>query len=246
VTTGATDPQLHRQIVEVLVAEFERSEVPARRDDVSGKVFACAWGLYAQTHRHAKAALVLTDADMAQEAHVMVRVALEHTVLLHWVVERGDAGVAALLASQSKSVNKSVRTMRQAELVVPLEVEREIGRLTPDLTESEVVGQFRQVCEQLGVLDLYVVYGVESVFVHPSVATINAYCDDGGELVTTPAREIHRGNFALLAPCLIWASRDLDRLVPRQPRTEGLGRLAASIGAHSALPPYRGTPARTT
>ena len=245
-TTGATDLLLHRQIVDVLVAEFERGKVPAQRDDVPGRVFACAWGLYAQVHRHARAALVLTNADMAQEAHVMVRVALEHTVLLHWVVERGDAGVAAMLASQSKSVNRSVRTMRQAELVVPPEVEQEIERLTPDFNESEVVGQFRQICEQLGVLDLYVVYGVESVFVHPSVATVNAYCDDRGSLVTSPARDIHRGNFALLAPCLIWAGRDLDRLVPRQPRTEGLERLAASIGAHSALPPYRDRSARAT
>jgi hypothetical protein len=239
VTTGATDPQLHRQIVEVLVAEFERSQVPTPLDDVSGRLFACAWGLYAQIHRHARAALVLTDADMAQETHVMVRVALEHTVLLHWVVERGNMGVAAMLASQSRSVNKSVRTMRQAELVVPPEVEQEIERLSPDFNEAEVVGQFRQVCEQLGVLDLYVVYGVESVFVHPSVATVNAYCDDKGKLVTAPARDIHRGNFALLAPCLIWAGRDLDRLVPGQPRTAGLENLAASIGAHGALPPYQ-------
>jgi len=176
----------------------------------------------------------------------MVRVALEHTVLLHWVVERGDAGVAAMLASQSKSVNKSVRTMRQAELVVPPEVEQEIERLTPDFNESEVVGQFRQVCEQLGILDLYVVYGVESVFVHPSVATVNAYCDDSGTLVASPARDIHRGNFALLAPCLIWAGRDLDWLIPGQPRTEGLEKLAASIGAHGALPPYRDGSARAT
>jgi Family of unknown function (DUF5677) len=235
--------------VEVLVAgqpQFERGEVPTRLERVSARVFACAWGLYAQAHRHAKAALVLTDAGMAQETHVMVRVALEHTVMLHWIVERGEAGVTALLASQSESVNKSLRTMRQAELVVPPEVEKEIERLNPDFNDSEVVGQFRQVCEQLGVLDLYVVYGGESAFVHPSAPTVNAYCDDRGQLVTSPPRDIHRGNFALLAPFLVWAGRDLDQLIPGQPRTDGLERLAASIGAHPALPPYRAPqPAQT-
>jgi hypothetical protein len=236
---GATDPHLHRQIVEVLVAEFGGSTVPAPLDDVPGRVFGCAWALYAQIHRHARAALVLTDAGLAQEAHVLVRVALEHTILLHWVVERGEAGVAAMLASQSESVNRSVKTMREAKLTVPPEVEQEIQRLTPDFNESEVVGQFRQVCEQLDVLDLYVVYGVESAFVHPSIPTINAYCDDGGTLTTSPQRDIHRGNFALLAPCLIWAGRDLDRLVPGQPRAEGLEKLAVSIGAHETLPPYQ-------
>jgi hypothetical protein len=126
------------------------------------------------------AALVLADADMAQEAHVMVRVALEHTILLHWVVERAEAGVAAMLASQSENVNKSVRTMRGAKLIVPPEVEREIEQLSPGFDESEVVGHFRKVCEQLDILDLYVVYGIESAFVHPSVSTVNAYCDDKG------------------------------------------------------------------
>jgi hypothetical protein len=190
---GATDPQLHRQIVEVLVLEFEHSQVPAPLNDVPRRVFGCAWGLYAQIHRHAKAALVLTNAGMAREAHVMVRVALEHTILLHWVVERGKAGAAAMLASQSENVNKSVKTMREAELVVPPEVEQEIERLSPDFNESEVVGQFRQVCEQLGILDLYVVYGVESAFVHPSVPTVNAYFDDSGRLATSPQRDIHVG-----------------------------------------------------
>lgn len=237
--TGVTDPQLHRQIVEVLVAEFERGEVPTRLERVSARVFACAWGFYAQIHRHAKAALVLTDAGMAQETHIMVRVALEHTVMLHWIVERREAGVTALLASQSESVNKSLRTMRLAELVVPPEVEKEIERLNPDFSASEVVGQFRQVCEQLGVLDLYVVYGGESAFVHPSAPTVNAYCGDSGQLVTSPSRDIHRWNFALLASFLIWAGRDLDQLIPGRPRTDGLERLAASIGAHPALPPYR-------
>jgi Family of unknown function (DUF5677) len=237
--TGATDPHLYRQIVEVLVVEFERGKVPTPLDHVSARVFACAWGLYAQVHRHAKAALVLTDAGMAQEAHVMVRVALEHTVMLHWIVERGEAGVTAMLASQSESVNRSLRTMRKAELVVPPEVEKEIERLSPDFSDSEVVGQFRQVCEQLDVLDLYVLYGGESAFVHPSAPTVNAYCDDSGQLVTAPQRDIHRGNFALLAPFLIWAGRDLEQLIPGQPRTDGLEKLAASIGAHAALPPYR-------
>jgi hypothetical protein len=188
---GATDPRLHRQIVEALVGEFERSAVPTPLGDVPALVFGCAWGLYAQINRHARAALVLTDADMAQETHVLVRVALEHTILLHWVIERREAGVAAMLASQSQSVSKSMRTMRQAALVVPSEVEQEIERLTPDFDEGEVVGQFRQVCEQLDVLDLYVVYGVESAFIHPSVPTVNAYCDDRGRLSNAPQRDIH-------------------------------------------------------
>jgi hypothetical protein len=175
---------------------------------------------------------------MSQESHVLVRVALEHTILLHWVAERGDAGVDAMLSTQSQNVSKSVKTMRTAKLAVPREVEEEIQRITPDLPEGEIVGQFRRICEQLDVLDLYVVYGVESTFVHPSILTINAYCDDRGILQTTPQRDLHRGNFALLAPCLIWAGRDLDSLTEDQPAAEGLERLATAIGCQPTLPLY--------
>lgn len=209
-TSGATDSALHRQITEVLVGDFERSAVPKPRTDVPGRVFACVWGLYAQLYRHARAALVLTDAGMAQESHVLVRVALEHTILLHWVAERGDAGVDSMLNSQSQNVKKSIKTMHTAKVIVPKEVKEEIERIAPDVPEGEIVGQFRRICEQLDVLDLYGVYGVESTFVHPSILTINAYCDDYGTLRTTPQRDIHRGNFALLASCLIWAGRDPD------------------------------------
>lgn len=160
-TPGATDPDLHRQITEVLVGDFERSGTPKPRADVPGRVFASVWGLYAQIYRHARSALVLTDAGMSQESHVLVRVALEHTILLHWVAERGDAGVDAMLNTQSQNVSKSIKTMRTAKLAVPKEVEEEIQRIAPDLPEGEIVGQFRRICEQLDVLDLYVVYGVE-------------------------------------------------------------------------------------
>lgn len=235
---GATDPDLHRQITEVLVADFERSDVPKPREDIRGRVFASVWGLYAQIHRHARAALVLTGAEMAQESHVLVRVALEHTILSHWVAQRGNAGVDAMLNSRSLTVNKSIRTMRAAELVVPREVEEEIQRIAPEVPEGEIIGQFRKICEQLGVLDLYVVYGVESTFVHPSIPTVNAYCDDRGILRATPQRDIHRGNFALLAPCLIWAGRDLDGLTKDQPAAEGLQKLATAIGCQPTLPAY--------
>jgi len=82
------------------------------------------------------------------------------------------------------------------------------------------------------------VYGVEGVYVHPSIPTTNAYCDTHGELRTTPQLDSHRGNFALLAAWLIWAAGDLDNLIPGQPAAPGLEQLATSIGAQPTLPPY--------
>lgn len=53
-------------------------------------------------HRHARAAVPLSDNGMGHEAGIIARIMMEHTVVTHWIVERGDDGVDALLANQSK------------------------------------------------------------------------------------------------------------------------------------------------
>jgi hypothetical protein len=206
---------LHRQIVDVLTVEYESGAPPEFVGSTPSDVIACAWGLYAQVHRHARAAIVLTGAGMDHEAHLHVRAALEHTVLLHWVVERGQPGVDAILTSQAAQVDRSVKTAREAALELAPEIERAMEATRTD--EKKAAQAFRKICEELGILDLYFVYGVESQFVHPSVLTINSYATASG-LTLAPQGDIHRGNFALLAPCLIWSGRALDRLVPGQPK----------------------------
>src|SRR5712692_7845762 len=113
-STGLSDFALQRQIVDVFVAEYAKDGPPAAAPRT--QLMGCAWGLYAQVYRHARAALVLTDAAMEHEAHVHLRAALEHAIMLHWVVERGDAGVEAILASQERQVGRSIKTARTADL----------------------------------------------------------------------------------------------------------------------------------
>lgn len=239
VIPGAADSILHRQIVDVLTAEYENGPPPEFADGTPPGVIACAWGLYAQVHRHARAAIILTGAGMGHEAHLHVRAALEHTVLLHWVTERGLPGVDAVLANQAAQVDRSVRTARAAQLALGPEIEQAMAATRID--ERKASQAFRKVCEDLGILDLYFVYGVESQFVHPSVLTINSYAGASG-LTMAPQGDLHRGNFALLAPCLIWSGRALDRLVSGQPRTAQLEALAGSLGAAPILPPWQPAP----
>src|SRR5579862_4481243 len=108
---GAADLELHRSIVQVLVSEYERSTPPRDIEGVSREVLACAWGFYAQINRLGRALLLLLDNGMSHETYILARVALEHAVLLHWVVERRDKGVAAVLASQSKRVSQTITTV---------------------------------------------------------------------------------------------------------------------------------------
>lgn len=243
-TTGSTDPELYRGIVQVLVAEYECGRPPSRIEGVSRDVLACAWGFYSQINRLGRAALLLTDNGMGHETHVLARVALEHAVLLHWVIERRDKGVAAILASQSNRVNQSIKTAREAQMVLSPEIEREMRKAaaTGSTNDVKAVGQFKTVCKDLALLELYFVYGVESSFIHPTVVTINSYLNDHGDLTNEPQRVTHEGNLALVAHCLIWANRDLDSLTPRQPRADELERLARSIQAAPVLPAYRPVP----
>ena len=43
----------------------------------------------------------------------------------------------------------------------------------------------------------------------------------------------------MIAYCLIWAQRDLDRLVPDPARAQGLEKLASAIEAVPVLPGYQ-------
>jgi hypothetical protein len=233
-------PNLHRQIVEVLVTEFKRSVPPRHIDGVSRDLLACAWGFYAQVNRLARAFLLLSDADMGHETNILIRVALEHTILLHWVVELRDKGVAAILATQSKRVDQTIKIVREVQMVLSQDVEREMQAVTEaPINETKAIGQFKTVCKELNLLELYFVYSVESGFVHPSLATINSYIDAGGNLATQPQRKLHEANVEMLAYCMIWVNRDLDTLNPGQPKTKELENLARSIQAVPILPPYR-------
>jgi hypothetical protein len=72
------------------------------------------WGLYCQAHRLGRSATMLADHGMDQEGRVLVRVMPEHTIMLHWIVERGDDRIDAMHANQSKQMT---RTFDRARVV---------------------------------------------------------------------------------------------------------------------------------
>jgi len=47
---------------------------------------------------------LLADSGMGQEGVVLTRVMLEHTIVLHRILERGDDGIEAMFANQSKQM----------------------------------------------------------------------------------------------------------------------------------------------
>lgn len=113
--------KLYRDIVDVLLAEHERTAPPpGAADEDSAHMLGCVWGLYCQVHRHSRAAVLMTDNGMGHEAGIMARVMMEHTIVMHWIIERGNKGVDALRANQSKRMKDWVnRTTSESSLAVP-------------------------------------------------------------------------------------------------------------------------------
>jgi hypothetical protein len=75
--------------------------------------------------------------------------------------------------------------------------------------------------------------------VHPSVSTSNTYIEpESGALRLTP-RLGYPASVQMIAHWLIWAQRDLDKVLPDPARAQGLEKLASAIGAVPVLPGYQ-------
>lgn len=238
--SGALDPQLHRHVVDALVGEFERRTEQCAVLPERAATFSVAWGLYAQAHRYARAALHLTDEGMAQEVHALVRIVLDFAVTLHWLAEAGDDGVVALQRKHAGQMKEFLRRASGTRLRVPAEAAEAFGQIAVQVSDAEAASTFEGLCRRMGRTDLYAIYGIESAFVHPSMLVSNTYNDagarDGNSLRVRPNADVHRGSIPLIAHCLIWANRALDDLIVDHPARAGLERLAASIGAAPRLP----------
>jgi hypothetical protein len=172
-----TDAALYRQIVDVLLAEHEGSAPPRPRDDDMARKLSVTWGLYCQVHRFARSAMMLADQGMAQAGIVLIRVMLEHPIMLHWIIERGDDGIDATHANQSKQMKKTLDRARGTALEVPEEIAGEITASFDGIDATKAASNFSNICKEVGCGDLYWVYGILSQTIHPLVSTSNAYID---------------------------------------------------------------------
>jgi hypothetical protein len=233
---------LYRHVVDVLLAEHERSSPPLVSEGYPIHMLSCTWGIYAQINRFGRGSLTLIDSGLGHEANVLVRAMLEHTIMLHWIIERGDEGVDALIANQSKRIKAWFYHASNTTLAVPPELVSDMMAEFRGIDENKTIRTFEATCKEIGAGDLYAVYAMQSLFVHPTITTSNLYCriisEDEAHLVLTPGTD-SATNVSLIAHCLIWAGRDFDRLTPGHPRASDLEKLAEEISARPVLPSYQ-------
>ena len=183
--------------------------------------------------------MLLADNGMGQESIVLNRVMLEHTIVLHWIIERGDDGINAMLANQSKQMKKWLDKARATTLEIPQAIAGEITASFDGIDETRAASIFSDMCGQVGCEDLYA--GLRDlepdsppVGVHEQRLRRSLFRRPPAHATLKPP-----ANVTLVAQCLIWAQRAFDRLLPDPSRAQGLKNLASAIQALPVLPDYQ-------
>jgi hypothetical protein len=142
-------------------------------------------------------------------------------------------------ANQAKQMTRSLDRARGTAMEVPEAIAGEITASFDGVDATKAASNFSNICGEVGCGDLYWVYGILSQSVHPSVSTSNAYIEpESGALRLTP-RLGYPASVQMIAHCLIWAQRDLDKILPDPAGAQGLEKLARAIGAVPVLPGYQ-------
>jgi hypothetical protein len=175
------------------------------------------------------------------ECHPLTRAALEYAVTLHWVVQRGDAAVEAVLAEYKRGVSQAERDATGGTF------ETHLSRLAAELSpagipsvtdELSVLTRFGNICRQLAALDLYVMYRVESWYAHPRWSTVAMYIGqvNGAPVALQEPKEDHaRSVVGSVAYSLVLSAQALDGVLQGHPYRERLAEIAAGLGI-SPLP----------
>lgn len=99
---------------------FAASTFEVERDRLAASQLAIPWA--AQVHRFGRAFLHLEKQGFENEGHVLVRSALEYTVVGHWVAQTGDNAVIARYGEDQRQLRDMIRELRRtpAHMLPPL------------------------------------------------------------------------------------------------------------------------------
>ena len=212
-----------------------------------GRLMLLAHGWCTQVSRYAEAVVCLTNAGLSAECHPITRAALEYAVTLHWVVQRGDRAVGAVLAEYERGVSLARSDSEGGTFESPL------SALSADLStvgmpsapdELAVLRRFGNICEELNAGDLYVMYRVESWYAHPRWSTVALYIGEAdGETVALQEPKEDHADAAIgsVAYSLVLSAQALDRVLQDHPLAERLALVSARLGMSALAPTVPGT-----
>ncbi len=142
---------------------------------------AVAFGWWMRILRTAEGVRRMHEAGLSQEASPLLRTILHHTAALEWLQRCPDDVLQALKhehARRRQSLSQKAKArdwdLNGVNLGPPPRGERPAGLV--------YLERFEQLCEHIGVPNLYVAYMVESAYAHASGLSADVYLDldEGG------------------------------------------------------------------
>lgn len=228
----ATEERLRAAVLPDLTALFESLPSvppPGTRDD---NVYATAHGFYCRVARTAQAALLLTDNGFGSEAVPLRRALVEHLLALTWVIDQGDAAVAALTRAHQARMRRIKDLMDGTWALRDEDFEVLLSHEVPSKGHDHLVS-FGQLVKTYEVSnDLLIAWLADTGESHPSYLTARAYWHDSGSRLGTEPED--RVTSDVHAIAFVWwlATCEIDVLV-------GWGHRLVSVGAAAGLPVLR-------
>jgi hypothetical protein len=194
-----------------------------------------------QVYRHAEAGRLLIDQGYGHEANVFARTALEHTIVLHWIVVKGSDGLEEFFARKAKINQQWMKSAKAFWKFKPDVIDRfaEEADLADD---AKLLNTIKGICLALKVPEVYDMYGFSSNYVHPSLMAISSFIasdDNTGQPVgvTTPIRDSGDMALALLTASVLWTEAAVDRMRTTGKRFDrDLVPLGQELGFNASLP----------
>ncbi|SDD75399.1 DUF5677 domain-containing protein [Nocardioides lianchengensis] len=218
--------------------------VPAEKVRVA--LLICPW--VAQVHRFGQAYLRLEKNDLGHEGIPLVRSALEHALLAHWVAVTGDPGVVSRYAEDGRLLNAMLneakgrpRDVTASTWNLALLEELIADRQVEVVDDQKVLQKLDQICERLGLRNtVYPAYRVLSWYAHPTTHSAELYVEEQEDgtfaLRNQPSGPAPAMGLSMLTHCVYWARRVLDDLTVGHPYEKWLDSLADSVQVMRRLP----------
>ncbi|MFI1585651.1 DUF5677 domain-containing protein [Embleya sp. NPDC020630] len=158
------------------------------------------YGWWRLVHRSAQALFLLTDNGYTVESAALTRGIIEHAYAMAWLVDNGDAATHAVVDHGNKKFGKQVATFVETSWPGADELARKFAENLASTTREpsdralydkclHEAGNFRDLMERHGMLNVYPVYQLLSSLSHPGSATASAYLrrgdDDGIQVRAT-------------------------------------------------------------
>lgn len=202
-------------------------------------------GWVAQVHRFGRAFLQLEKVGLEHEAHPLVRSALEHTVMAHFVALTGDDAVTTRYALDQGQVAKFVaRSQGSPHDVVPTPwVSENVSQVVDGsppapVDELKFMNNFADICERLGLSSsLYTAFQIECMLTHPTTSSSGMFLGpDGQHVQPDPMKGVSSGLVSMMASTVYWARRVLSDLMIDHPYEDWLNEIAEAIQVVPRLP----------